>query len=230
MMMTPLDGLTLWPDMEVPSWPVARVSWALVDHRRLLFPSSIAAVTYPLPQEFWMRELLRLDNTSPHAILEFCNLWGGLDDTRIAPTGVPVSGFAWEVGKLQAAASTLLAISGGADTDRPARIEARDEINKRMVRYPPPRVGFAGEDDWQTMTPVALEIAICVQMHNFIFTSPHVSTCQRCGQPYVHQRGRTRYGGHRTSLYCTSECAVAQSKQAYRERQRKSRAKGGETT
>jgi hypothetical protein len=82
------------------------------------------------------------------------------------------------------------------------------------------RVGVLG--DGPVDPEVTLYEAMALQLFNDIAERTPYQHCARCGQPFLRQRGRAKFGQHRRigTMYCSERCANAQKQQAYRDRRR----------
>jgi len=65
---------------------------------------------------------------------------------------------------------------------------------------------------------ISLYSALCLQLANHIAEEATYHKCEKCGRPFVRQRGGAQFGQHRMKnvLYCSPECARAKAQQEYR--------------
>lgn len=110
----------------------------------------------------------------------------------------------------------VMGTDGRADAIRLAKFTA--ELNAGLRRF---SVGL-GELELRP-EPITIYAASCLQIYNHIAERATVQTCQNemCGRRFVRQRGRSRYGVHRSEgvQYCDKSCARAQAQREYRRRE-----------
>lgn len=249
--------LRAWPPTTLPV-PEVRVGvgrWELESDGILAWrEADFDERYYTLPDEFWMRELLTLNLEDPESIALFCTQYGMLDLPLLLGRKVSIVGlsdYRHAASRMRNVARYLLAQAGYDRrwiTDREEDALGLDIQSSGWERWVLAHIGRAlsplhprlihpkttgpelgGYDG--SLSAVDLTTGIALQMFNFVVDQPHVSLCEWCGHEFIYQRGRSKYGQHRSTSvrYCTPEHAQDASRKAYRDRQRQKRAKGGET-
>ena len=175
--------------------------------------------------------------------------WYGDESQREAvaafhPTAFPVHAaeVAYRVLAMQRATNHLLRHLDGKPV-APAWLNCRDELTawenfRRVtsaalrdfhVRVDVEVLGQPRRDgDLEAGEPsVSLYSAGMLQLVNHLATRETVRICanETCRRPFVHQLGRSNYGGHRTTgtIYCSSGCARAQYQREKRRRDKAAR-------
>lgn len=252
------DGLLMWPEAVLSERPVmtARGTWAADGDTSIVFTESdVAWREIELPRELWMRELLALDVDSTEDLVSFVNDYGALvlDGVASGVDRLSVRDLVRDLRVARNIARVLLVVVG--DSPEHKTVDLEDDgtsLEDRIERGAPDmgRVRWAVHAinrNLAVMAPrlavspqnlvnrdITLASALAVQMFNFAVTRPHVSICAWCGSPFILQRGRSQYGGHRTDeivKYCSYEHSKAAARKRYRDRKRNGKAKqeGGES-
>lgn len=118
----------------------------------------------------------------------------------------------------------LREVNNGLDSARPRLIAQGSPLDSPFLELTGGRwFGALDPDDEVT----SLDSALCIQLFNAAVATPHYKVCafEPCGQLFIHQRGRSRHGGHSaSSMYCSRECARAEQKRKERAKKRLERA------
>lgn len=237
-------GLWPWPSLQLPVPDVVQGQgqWQHEDGYLRWVEESIDQRRITVPDEFWMQELLDLDLEDAAAISAFCSTWGMLEipPKRDPYAAVSVADYRRDAIRLRNVARLVLAQAGQPrrwhDEREPDGLEKLSEdalqrwlvatLNRALSPMHPRLVacGVAGFNGSPEDLRVGLLTAIAVQIFNFVLEKPHVSRCEwpPCGREYVYQRGRSTYGGHKsTARYCSPQCMRAAKQKRYRDKKRK---------